>query len=847
VTVKATNIAGDGVPGNASPLDQDFALVVTNAVTGGSAAVITSAGATLVAESCTPANGVLDPNETVTVSLCVQNVGSANTTALMGTLQATGGVTNIQPPNPQNYGVVVAGGPPVCRNFTFTATGTCGGTVTATVHFQDGVTDLGNVTYTFTMGTQSTAFTENFDGVTAPALPAGWVTAFTNGDADCTVGGPLCTLGTNWTTVSGSSDTAPNHAFHNDPSCVTDSSLDTPSIAIPASATKVTFRNFYNTESTFDGGVLEISINGGAFTDIVTAGGSFVTGGYNATISTSFLSPIAGRQAWSGNSGGFITTTANLPASAQGQPIKLRFRMASDCSVSATGWNIDTISITGGFVCATCPAGTPCVITCPANITKSNDPNQCGAVVTYPPPTSTGTCGTITCTPASGSFFPVGTTTVTCQAAMGGGGQAPHTDAPTACSTITQSSSQAITNLNSVSCNNGFGHTDNSYYRAFTLSSFGIGGAWDVQSVDVGVELASAGTGGAPSVGGKTGFSKSGGSGSNGGKAPTATQPISVKLYTSSMAFPAGFPGSLTLIGQTNTTVADQADTIINIPVTGTAPAGSQLVVEVFTPDGTATGNLFFIGSNASPETGPSYLRAPACGVNNPTTTAALGFPSMHIVMNVHGCDHAVGTGPTCTFTVTVNDTQPPSITCPANIVVAAAASCPPATSRTVNYTVTATDNCPGVTVVCNPPSGSVFPVGTTTVNCTATDAHGNTASCSFTVTVFSACLVDESNPSNVVLFNTLTGEYRFCCNGQLLATGTGVLTIRGCQGTITDQKGTRKVTITFDFSANGHGAGTASLFLNGSTNPKCSITDMDMSNNVCTCPTGGGGAPVLK
>src|SRR5258707_1235247 len=138
---------------------------------GAGVAIISSGGATLVSESCTPANGVLDPGETVTVSLCVQNVGTANTTALMGTLQATGGVTNIQPPNPQNYGVVVAGGPAVCRNFTFTAAGTCGGTVTATVHFTDGATDLGNVTYTFTMGTQFVAFFEKFDRVTAPAFP----------------------------------------------------------------------------------------------------------------------------------------------------------------------------------------------------------------------------------------------------------------------------------------------------------------------------------------------------------------------------------------------------------------------------------------------------------------------------------------------------------------------------------------------------------------------------------------------------------------------------------------------------------------------------------------------------
>ena len=58
-------------------------------------------------------------------------------------------------------------------------------------------------------------------------------------------------------------------------------------------------------------------------------------------------------------------------------------------------------------------------------------------------------------------------------------------------------------------------------------------------------------------------------------------------------------------------------------------------------------------------------------------------------------------------------------------------------TGKIVNFTVSATDNCdadPLVTAV--PPSGSTFPVGATTVNVTATDASGNTANGSFTVTV---------------------------------------------------------------------------------------------------------------
>src|SRR3984893_15916580 len=130
---------------------------------------------------------------------------------------------------------------------------------------------------------------------------------------------------------------------------VSDKRLDSPLVMISSSVAQLQFRNNYNLESTFDGGVREISIGGGAFTDIITAGGSFASGGYNATTSTSFSSPIAGRMAWSGNSGGFITAVVNLPAAAAGQNIKLRWRMASDTSVAIQGWRID------GVVVLDCP------------------------------------------------------------------------------------------------------------------------------------------------------------------------------------------------------------------------------------------------------------------------------------------------------------------------------------------------------------------------------------------------------------------------------------------------------------------------------------------------------------
>src|SRR5206468_12688613 len=86
-----------------------------------------------------------------------------------------------------------------------------------------------------------------------------------------------------------------------------------------------------------------------------------------------------------------------------------------------------------------------------------------------------------------------------------------------------------------------------------------------------------------------------------------------------------------------------------------------------------------------------------------------------------------------CTFTVTVLDTQPPLITCPANITVNAA---PGECSSNVTFNVTATDNCSVASVLSIPPSGFAFPVGVTTVTNAARDSSGNSNRCTFSVTV---------------------------------------------------------------------------------------------------------------
>src|SRR5690606_31848393 len=151
---------------------------------------------------------------------------------------------------------------------------------------------------------------------------------------------------------------------------------------------------------------------------------------------------------------------------------------------------------------------------------------------------------------------------------------------------MSQTTSTSPVALNSVSCNLAGSHADNSYFRRYYFDEHaGIGANTTINSVDVSVEEAA-------------------------GSANT----LIVNLYT----IPSGTPvdtiplGSLTLIGTATTTVAATTLGSINVPVTGVVAdtSASDLVVEVFTPNGQATGETFFIGSTNTGETHASFIMA---------------------------------------------------------------------------------------------------------------------------------------------------------------------------------------------------------------------------------------------
>ena len=186
---------------------------------------------------------------------------------------------------------------------------------------------------------ETTSFSEWWDTTTPPALPAGWSTQVVQGPVPAWVT-------SNSGTLTPAADSAPNSAFIDDPSVVSDKVLVSPSIAVTSQAAQLAFRQRGVFEAGWDGGVLEIKIGGSSFTDIITAGGSFGVGGYTTTLLSG--NPMAGRMAWSGTIGtasSFDTVTVTLPASAAGQSVQFRWREGSDVSVSGSGWRIDGVTL----------------------------------------------------------------------------------------------------------------------------------------------------------------------------------------------------------------------------------------------------------------------------------------------------------------------------------------------------------------------------------------------------------------------------------------------------------------------------------------------------------------------
>ncbi len=173
---------------------------------------------------------------------------------------------------------------------------------------------------------------------------------------------------------------------------------------------------------------------------------------------------------------------------------------------------------------------------------------------------------------------------------------------------------------------------------------------------------------------------------------------------------------------------------------------------ETFTLTNTGTNSLDWSLTNTSSwlDASPGGGTLPVGGTTNVTVSLnsnAYSLTSGIYTVTVWFADLNDGVVQSRQFTLTV--IGPPVITCPGNITVTTTNS----GGAVVNYNVTVSDGCPPITTNCVPPSGSVFPIGATTVNCSATDSCGQSNSCSFTVTVLP--LLSITCPGNITVTTT--------------------------------------------------------------------------------------------
>jgi extracellular elastinolytic metalloproteinase len=348
---------------------------------------IVAAPPEVIAESAEPANLAPDPDETVTMSLALGNVGTGLTGDLVATLLPGGGVN--APSAPQSYGVVSPVGDAVARAFTFVASGNCGENITATFHLQDGALDLGNVSFTLRLGTT----------VKTQAPPV------SNRDAVAIRDTPR---------VGGMAPSSPY------PSTLEVSGLH-------GTVSKVTVR-LYDLSHTFPGDIdvllvgpggqrMVLMSDAGGGTDVVNVDVSF-----DDDAPTLLPAPLVSGTFRPTNLG---TAVDVFPAPAPAAPHGAALSVFNGTDPNGA-WSLyvvddtgqDSGNIVGGWtitITTTAPVcvTSPCLLRVPDDLARSNDAGQCGAIVAFAPTGVSGSCGVVTTSQASGSFFPVGATVVT--------------------------------------------------------------------------------------------------------------------------------------------------------------------------------------------------------------------------------------------------------------------------------------------------------------------------------------------------------------------------------------------------------------------------------------------------
>ncbi|MDP7656342.1 MAG: hypothetical protein QF706_09720, partial [Roseibacillus sp.] len=179
---------------------------------------------------------------------------------------------------------------------------------------------------------------EDFDAAAVAPLPFRWSSTASR-------------AGNGWARSSTRHDSAEFSVSASSPPSRGASTLTSPPVRIGSQGGTLRFRHFVKTEASsfsptvgFDGGVLEVSRDGGRWEDIEDAGGVFAQGPYNRTLSEAYQNPLPNRRAWSGSLG-WITTVVRIPSHLASEALRFRWTLGHDTSDAEEGWYLDNIMV----------------------------------------------------------------------------------------------------------------------------------------------------------------------------------------------------------------------------------------------------------------------------------------------------------------------------------------------------------------------------------------------------------------------------------------------------------------------------------------------------------------------
>ncbi|YCM44325.1 matrixin family metalloprotease [Verrucomicrobiaceae bacterium 227] len=281
----------------------------------------------VIEESGSVKNGRLDPGETVRVRVLLKNEGVLETANLVANVTVPAHATLFSTTFGMNS---LEAGLTSYLDLVFGATGDCGDQIDPGVSIDFGGEEPLVVNSGHTLGLSETVVSFDLDFDDSSSFPSAWTTSTTG-------------AGIAWKTSTARSDSPLRAIFADNVNAVGEARLESPTVVPGSEGGNLTFRHFYRNEANFDGAVLEASRDGGAWFDLPESAAEVLSGGYNATIKLGYNSPIAGRRAWSGSSGDFLTTSIQLPADWAGESIRFRWILAHDSSTSLEGWYLDNL------------------------------------------------------------------------------------------------------------------------------------------------------------------------------------------------------------------------------------------------------------------------------------------------------------------------------------------------------------------------------------------------------------------------------------------------------------------------------------------------------------------------